>query len=573
MEVKLRARDGAGRILEAKLNSGRKIVTPTFFPVYNPNIPVITPEELRKEFRWNEIITNAYIIWRNPRLSRIAEEKGVHGLLNFDGVVMMDSGAYQMWEYGRIEVTNEEIVEFQNVLRPDIGTFIDTVMPHNISYEEAKEGVKNTLLNAEVCKEIGDDRITWLATVQGSVHEDLVITGAERLRELDFGYYALGSLKVATNQWKFAPQVDYVVNALRILPRSRPVHFWGLGHPATFSLFVLMGLDSFDSASYALYARDDRLMFPWGTERLQDMEEIPYSPFLERYTVKELLEMKREERAKLLAKHNLWVILQEIRAIREAIRGEYLFEYVQERVRTHPGLYEAYRYLLEKYWKFLEEFTPFTKKHGLFAVGEEFSLRPEVRRARKMLERVKGRETVEIDPYGSVPITLLYTYPFGQSHIPFTEEAKPSFDPVEQVRDIILYQWGVRIEGELRVESRGGRARKVYIDDTYIGMVRPHDGMFVPSVEGAKLLKENLSFPRGRVVVDEVARGPVSEGKSVFTKFVVDVDPDLRPNQEVIVVDTEDNVIAVGKIVLSPREIEEFESHVAVKVRHGAGSP
>ncbi len=568
MEVKLKARDGAGRLLEVKLNSGRKMITPTFFPVYNPNIPIITPEELQREFRWNEIITNAYIIWRNPKLSREAERKGIHGLLNFDGVVMMDSGAYQVWQYGRIEVTNEEIVEFQNKILPDIATFHDVVMPHNISYEEAAEGVKRTLLNAEVCRELGRKEVSWLATVQGSVHEELVRNAAERLRELDFDYYALGSLKVATNQWKFAPQVDYVVNALKILPRDRPVHFWGLGHPATFSLFVLMGLDTFDSASYALYAKDNRLMFPWGTERLENLTEIPYSPFLGNYTVKELRELPKDERVKLIAKHNLWVTLEEIRAIREALRGEYLFEYVQERVRSHPGLYEAFRYLLEKHWKFLEEFTPFSKKHGLFAVGEEFALRPEVRRAKERLKNVKGERYVEKWPFGKVPVELYYTYPFGQSHVPFFEEGEVKVDPGKQVRAIVRYQWGVDI-GEVDVEVRRGRARKVYRDGKLIGTIRPHDGLFVPTIEGARLLKEKLPFPRGRVVVDDVARGPVSEGKTVFTKFVLDVDPDLRPNQEVIVVDADDNVVAVGKLVLSPREISEFASHPAVKVRHG----
>ena len=570
MEVRLKGRDGAGRILEVRLNSGRRMITPTFFPVYNPNIPLITPEEIRKEFGWKEVITNAYIIWRHPKLYKEALEKGIHSFLNFDGVVMMDSGAYQIWQYGRIEVSNEEIVQFQGEIKPDIGTFLDVVMPHNISYQEAAEGVKQTLLNAEICRELGSEEVSWLATVQGSVYPDLVKAAAERLRELNFEYYALGSLKIATNEWKFKPQIDYAVSGLSILPRDRPVHFWGLGHPATFGLFVLMGFDSFDSASYALYAKDDRLMFPWGTERLRNLEEIPYThPELRKYSVKEILELPKDERMKLLAKHNLWIILEEIRAIREAIRGEYLFEYVQERVRSHPGLYEAYRYLLEKYYNYLDEFTPFTKKHGLFSVGEEFSLRPEVRRAKEKLKAFK--EGVEYPPFGRVPETLLYTYPFGQSLVPFREEIEPRFDPVDQARDIIRYQWGVELDRtKLSVEVRRGRARRVFYEGKYIGMIRPYDGSFVPSLEGARILKGQLPFPKFRVVVDEEAKGPVSEGKSVFTKFVLDVDPDLRPNQEVLVVDPDDEVVAVGKLVLSPREIQEFSSHVAVKVRHGA---
>ena len=575
MEVKLKGRDGAARLLEVKLNSGRKMITPTFFPVFNPHLPIITPEEIRKEFGWNEIITNAYIIWRDQKLMREVENKGIHRFLGFDGVVMMDSGAYQMWMYGKLEVTNEEIVEFQNKIKPDIGTFHDTIVPYDASRDEAAEGVKNTLINAEVCRELGEENISWLATVQGSTHIDLVRSAAEGLRNLHFDYYAIGGLASGSMKWIFRPYVDFVIESIKILPRSAPVHGWGVGHPAAFSLFVLMGIDTFDSASYALYAKDNRLMFPWGTERLQDLEEIPYThPDLKKYTVNEILELPKEERIRLLAKHNLWVILEEIRAVREAIRGEYLLEYVQERVRSHPRLFEAFRYLLEKHSNFLEEFTPFSKKHGLFAVGEEFRFRPEVKRALKLLERVSRSRTFKHPAYGDVPVTLYYTYPFGQTLAPFLEEEKPRFDPLDQALDIILYQWGIELERErMSVEARKGRARKVFYNGKYIGTIRPNDGLFLPSIDGARILKQYLPFPKGRVVIDEVAKEPVSQGKSVFTKFVLDVDPDLRPNQEVIIVDAEDNVVAVGKLVLSPREIDEFESHVAVKVRHGAGSP
>ncbi len=569
MRVKLYGRDGAGRLMKVKLNSGRVMTTPTFFPVYNPHLPVITPEEIKKEFGWNEIITNAYIFWRDRRLYSEAKEKGIHRVLNFDGVVMMDSGAYQIWQYGEIEITNREAIEFQNEIKPDIGTFIDIVMPHNIEYEKAYEGVTKTIKHAKECVEIGSEEVSWVATVQGSVYEDLIRSSAEMLRELSFPYYALGSLKIATSQWLFKPQVKYVVEALKILPRSRPVHFWGLGHPATFSLFVLMGLDTFDSASYALYAKDDRIMYPWGTVRLDELEEFTfYSPYLEKYTPQELRNVSKEERERIIAKHNLWVILSEIKSIREAIRGEYLFELVQERVRSHPGLYKAYEYLLKNYGSYLEEYTPFSKKHGLFVVDNLFKERPEVKRALRIVKKLNSTKTLNHPVYGKIPATLLYTYPFGQTVYGDEDMVVPSTEPEEQVRDIIRYQWGVEI-GEVNVEVRNGRPRKVYKDGKYIGMIRPYDGLFVPSVEGAELLKNMLPFPKGRVVVDEVAKDPVSEGRSVFTKFVMDIDPDLIPGQEVIVVDENDRVLSVGKLVLNPREVEEFEEHVAVKVRHG----
>jgi predicted RNA-binding protein (TIGR00451 family) len=50
---------------------------------------------------------------------------------------------------------------------------------------------------------------------------------------------------------------------------------------------------------------------------------------------------------------------------------------------------------------------------------------------------------------------------------------------------------------------------------------------------------------------------------------VVEAHPDIRPGQEVIVVDGEDNAIAVGKAILTPEEMLVFKTGVAVKIRRG----
>ena len=56
----------AGRIGRLQTRNG-VIETPTIMPVVNPNIQTIKPSELR-EFGAVVIITNSYIIYRNPEL-------------------------------------------------------------------------------------------------------------------------------------------------------------------------------------------------------------------------------------------------------------------------------------------------------------------------------------------------------------------------------------------------------------------------------------------------------------------------------------------------------------------------
>ena len=62
----------------------------------------------------------------------------------------------------------------------------------------------------------------------------------------------------------------------------------------------------------------------------------------------------------------------------------------------------------------------------------------------------------------------------------------------------------------------------------------------------------------------------IAEGGDVFAVHVTEVDPEIRASDEVIVVDENGTVLAVGKAMLSSVEMKAFKSGVAVKVRHGA---
>ena len=61
----------------------------------------------------------------------------------------------------------------------------------------------------------------------------------------------------------------------------------------------------------------------------------------------------------------------------------------------------------------------------------------------------------------------------------------------------------------------------------------------------------------------------VEKGGNVFAKHVVDVDPELRPEEEVLVVGRRDRLLAVGRSFFNAEEMKSFKIGVAVKVRHG----
>jgi predicted RNA-binding protein (TIGR00451 family) len=61
----------------------------------------------------------------------------------------------------------------------------------------------------------------------------------------------------------------------------------------------------------------------------------------------------------------------------------------------------------------------------------------------------------------------------------------------------------------------------------------------------------------------------IEEGKNLFAKHVVEASSGIRPGHEVIVVDKNNEVIGVGKAILTSEEMLAFLTGVAVKIRRG----
>ena len=59
----------------------------------------------------------------------------------------------------------------------------------------------------------------------------------------------------------------------------------------------------------------------------------------------------------------------------------------------------------------------------------------------------------------------------------------------------------------------------------------------------------------------------VAKGRSAFAKHVTDVDTEIRPNEEVIVINRKNEVLAIGRALLSGTEMKAFSRGIAVRVR------
>ncbi len=149
---------------------------------------------------------------------------------------------------------------------------------------------------------------------------------------------------------------------------------------------------------------------------------------------------------------------------------------------------------------------------------------------------------------------------------------------LRKIRSIADYQFG-RGAGEKLFQDdvqivfsrRTGRVRQVSLGEEMLTTLRPRDGLFSLTVAGAERLWRGARPRRLWVRVLEEAEPFVAEGRSVFARHVGDADEEIRSQEEVIVVNGKSEVVAVGRAMLSGKEMKAFKRGVAVRVRRGAG--
>ncbi|MDD1634324.1 MAG: pseudouridine synthase [Methanomicrobiales archaeon] len=120
--------------------------------------------------------------------------------------------------------------------------------------------------------------------------------------------------------------------------------------------------------------------------------------------------------------------------------------------------------------------------------------------------------------------------------------------------------------------SRTGRIRQVLFKGERLATLRAQDGRFTLSIAGALRLQAAIPVPGARVTITGDVASFAAAGKNVFAKHVVAADPGIHAGDEVLVVDTEDRLLATGAAILSGTEMLAFNYGGAVSVRQGVSA-
>lgn len=242
--------------------------------------------------------------WREKPLKQHFEESDEEP--GFDQPLFVDSGGFKLMNsttFGQppeeggsendwgIYTNPESILKLQLGYGADIITTLDFPIPQNLNRDEATERMEDSIDNAVECLQLLDE---WdvektpsvYVAIHGHSYEDVhwyVSQFLDRADELDeaFEGFALGSLVPLSN----SPDVlvDIVQGAKDAIPEERyddvALHVFGISGRLC-PLLALLGVDTFDSASYLKTARNKSFIHPetWtrkGLDRINDWENWP----------------------------------------------------------------------------------------------------------------------------------------------------------------------------------------------------------------------------------------------------------------------------------------------------------
>jgi len=307
--------------------------TPLFLPVFQHGNPFISIEMLENEFCVKGLITNAFFLYKKREIKKTVLEQGIKKFLGFKGLVVTDSGAFQQFS-GPLYLSNAKIIKFQQDIGVDVLSPLDLITPPGDNRTTATKKLESTLKRIEKGLALVD-RAILIGVQQGGRFLELRGYALEKLVEFGVKYIALGSLVPMFNKNHNVEFIGKVLKQAReIVPPHIPIHLYGAGDPLELPFYIALGCDIFDSSSFIHYARGGWYMTPYGALEVQNISSgpMPYvceCPYCARFGE----ELRKDER--MLALHNLRMILHVLQEVEQQINNGTLSDYLQRVIERH----------------------------------------------------------------------------------------------------------------------------------------------------------------------------------------------------------------------------------------------
>jgi queuine tRNA-ribosyltransferase len=296
--------DSKARLGRLTTANGGKVDTPAFVPVgTQATVKTLSSRDL-EDLNVEIIISNTYHLHLRPGEALVDEMGGLHDFMNWRGIIMTDSGGFQVFSLGASiehgvgkvasifpdedgeekvitrnkkgdplvkltekgaqfrshidgslrELTPESVVDIQRKLNSDIMLVLDecTSPLHDFEYTaRALERTHRWAARAltHYIKSGSDQAIFGI--IQGGAWEDLRVKSATQIGGMPFDGFAIGGSLGRSKQDMY----DILKWIEPILPPDRPRHLLGIGDMADIFEIVPYGVDTFDCVLPTRYAR------------------------------------------------------------------------------------------------------------------------------------------------------------------------------------------------------------------------------------------------------------------------------------------------------------------------------
>ncbi|MCP5003665.1 MAG: tRNA guanosine(34) transglycosylase Tgt [Planctomycetes bacterium] len=255
-------KDTNARCGELVTNHGL-VKTPVFMPVgTQATVKTLTTDQL-KNTGVSGLLCNAYHLHLKPGEDVVRDHGGLHRFMNWDRMIVTDSGGYQVFSLAgmtcvtddgvefkspvngsRIFFSPEKVMEIQQSLGADIMMVFDECLPYPCEKDRAYLSMLRTVEWARRCHDVHlNERQSLFCIVQGSVFQDIREECADRLVEMGFEGYAVGGLSVGEGNGLMNEVLGYTVPHL---PETKPRYLMGVGFPEDIMDGIELGIDMFD---------------------------------------------------------------------------------------------------------------------------------------------------------------------------------------------------------------------------------------------------------------------------------------------------------------------------------------
>jgi len=325
-----------------------------------------------KEIGCQVELSNTYHLHVRTGDKLIKEFGGLHEFMHWDRPILTDSGGFQVFSLAKLRKIKEEGVAFnshidgrkifmgpeesmqiQSNLGSTIAMAFDECPPALAERKYIEESVARTTRWLQRCK-VEMDRLNSLKDTinkeqllfginQGGVIDDIRISHAKAISEMNLDGYAIGGLAVGESHEEMYHILDVTVEHL---PKDKPTYLMGVGTPINILEAVDRGVDFFDCVYPSRNGRHGHVYTNYGKLNLfnkkyeldkRPIEEGCNCPACRSYSrgyIRHLLKANEMLGMRLCVLHNLYFYNTMMSEIRTAIRENRYTEYKNNKIRT-----------------------------------------------------------------------------------------------------------------------------------------------------------------------------------------------------------------------------------------------